>query len=454
MDLPETLIIFTRFPEPGHVKTRLAPVLGEQGAALLQRDMTLHTLRTGRESALTDGVTLVLQYAGGDEEGIRSLYGYDIPCIPQAGRDLGERMRSAFLHAFERGAGQAALIGTDCPGITSRILRQAYHGLKDSDCVLGPALDGGYYLIALKRDHPGLFSSIPWGTDRVLERTLEVARRSGLKVALLTSLADVDRPEDMQAWEVARRVRACPMISVVIPALNEEALIGRTIEKAFEGSNVEVILADGGSKDACRELSARQGARIVTSPRGRACQMNRGAGAARGEILLFLHADTLLCEGYDNAVRLMLADPEISMGAFSLGFDRGSFSLDLIATGANLRSRILKLPYGDQAFFVRKSVFMAAGGFQDIPIMEDVAFVNAMKKKGRMGILKSRVTTSSRRFAAMDPLRTWVLNQLALAGFVLDMPLAELAELYRGKERSPGIWIQKVLSAMKNKLCR
>jgi rSAM/selenodomain-associated transferase 2 len=363
-------------------------------------------------------------------------------------------MRCAFIHAFGHGEGSAALIGTDCPGITAALLRKAFAALKVSDCVLGPAHDGGYYLMALKRDQPELFSSIPWGTHMVMEKTLQVIRKSGLKVTLLAPLADVDRPEDLHVWEEERGVRTGPMISVVIPVLNEEAVIERAIEKAFGGRNVEVILVDGGSTDRSTERAALMGARVLDAPPGRASQMNRGAGAALGDILLFLHADTVPCEGYDNAVRLMLADPDIAMGAFSLGFDRGSFPLELIAFGANLRSRIFKLPYGDQAFFVRKSVFMSAGGFQDIPIMEDVAFVNAMKKKGRIGILKNRVTTSSRRFTAMGPLRTWVLNQLALAGFVLGMPLAELAGLYRGRERSPGIWIQHVLKARKNTLCR
>ena len=183
---------------------------------------------------------------------------------------------------------------------------------------MGPALDGGYYLIGLKRDLPEIFSSIPWGTDKVLEHTLGAIGRLGLKTALLETLADVDRPDDLHIWEEMKRAGSVPMISIVIPAINEEALIGNTIKKALSGKNVEVILADGGSDDRTREISACMGARIVMSRKGRALQMNEGALAASGDILLFLHSDTMLPDDYDKALRLALADPRMTAGAFEL----------------------------------------------------------------------------------------------------------------------------------------
>jgi rSAM/selenodomain-associated transferase 2 len=193
------------------------------------------------------------------------------------------------------------------------------------------------------------------------------------------------------------------------------------------------------------------GAQVVMAPKGRALQMNEGARLASGDILLFLHSDTMLPDGYDKDIRRALADPCIAAGAFALSFDADTHAMRLLALGANLRSRLFSLPYGDQALFVRKAYFHEAGGFPKIPIMEDVAFVQTMKKRGRISILPPRITTSSRRYQAMGPFRTWVLNQLAMAGFFMGMPSEELACLYRSREKSLGIWIRHLIKTAKNR---
>lgn len=447
----ETLQLFTRCPEPGKVKKRLIPLLGEHGAANLQRDMTIHALEIAHRLATTEKIALEVHYAGGDKQRMQSLFGKDFVYIHQVGADLGERMRFSLCKALEDGAQAVVLIGTDCPGITGAILRQAFAALKGHDCVVGPALDGGYYLIGLRQDQPEIFSSIPWGTDKVLEHTLGAIGRQGLKAALLETLTDVDRTEDLHIWEEMKRAWLAPMISIVIPAFNEEAIIGDTIKKALAGKNVEVILADGGSDDSTRKLSARMGAQVVMAKKGRALQMNEGARFASGDILLFLHSDTMLPDGYDKDIRRALADPCIAAGAFGLSFDKDTFAMRLMALGADLRSWLFMLPYGDQALFVRSSDFHEAGGFPKIPIMEDVAFVQTMKERGRISILPSRITTSSRRYQAMGPFRTWVVNQLAMAGFFMGMPSEELACLYRSREKSLGIWIKHLMKTAKSR---
>jgi hypothetical protein len=447
----ETLQLFTRCPEPGKVKKRLIPLLGEHGAADLQRDMTMHALDIAHRFAKTESIALEVHYAGGDRQRMQTLFGKDFVYIHQVGADLGERMQVSFRKALEDGAQGVVLIGADCPGITGAILRQAFAALKGHDCVVGPALDGGYYLIGLRQDHPEIFSSIPWGTDKVLEHTLGVIQRLGLKTAMLETLTDVDRPEDLHFWEEMKRALSAPIISIVIPAFNEEAGIGNTITKALSGKNIEVILADGGSDDSTRKLSARMGAQVVMAQKGRALQMNEGARLASGDILVFLHSDTMLPDGYDKDIRRALADPCIVAGAFSLSFDTDTPAMRLIAFGANLRSRLFRLPYGDQALFVRSADFHEAGGFTKIPIMEDVAFVQTMKERGRIAILPSRITTSSRRYKAMGPFRTWVVNQLAMAGFFMGMPSEELAFLYRSREKSLGIWIKHLMKTAKSR---
>ena len=365
----ETIILFTRCPEPGKVKKRLVPVLGEHGAANLQIDMTRHALEIARSLATTDKIVLEVHYAGGDKQRMQTLFGRDNVYIHQEGSDLGERMRFSMRKAFLDGAQGVVLMGADCPGITGATLRQAFAALRGHDCVLGPALDGGYYLIGLRQDQPGVFTSMPWGTDKVLERTLDAIQRLGLKAALLESLTDIDRPDDLHICEGMKSAWTEPMISIVIPAINEEATIGNAIKKALTGKNVEVILADGGSEDHTRNISASLGAQVVTAQKGRALQMNEGARAASGDILLFLHSDSILPDDFDNGIRCALADPSMVLGAFGLCFDSNTPAMRVLALGANLRSRLFSLPYGDQALFVRRADFHEEGGFPQIPIM-------------------------------------------------------------------------------------
>jgi uncharacterized protein len=451
MPQSDILIVFTRYPEPGKVKTRMIQVLGEQGAADLQCAMIQYTLDTAGRLAATDNITVEVHFESGSIEDMQSAFGRSYPYMRQEGYDLGERMLSSFFSVPANGSCSAVIIGTDCPGITEAVIRQAFYALKENDCVLGPSYDGGYYLIGLNRPVPELFTSIPWGTPEVLNRTLEAIDRLGLRAALLRRLTDIDRPEDLPIWEKYLLVRSRPMISAIIPALNESERIEGTIQSTLQGVNVEVVVVDGGSIDGTRELSARMGARVLCAGQGRAIQMNEGARNASGEILLFLHADTCLPRGYDEEIRNALDDKGAAAGAFSLGFDTDSIGMKLIALGANMRSRYLSLPYGDQGLFVRKDSFLQHGCFPEFPIMEDVSFIRTMKKWGRIETLPSKVITSSRRFITLGSLRAWMLNQFAMAGFFLGVPLEDLADLYRGREQSLGTWLKRLIEAAKNR---
>ncbi len=427
-DIPR-LIVFTRFPEPGKVKTRLVPTVGAHGAARLQREMTRVCLRTA--ASLTPAIGLEV-HGDGDEIGLRRLYGKSLTYKPQVGDDLGQRMRHAFRQAFSEGARQVVLIGSDCPLITQDILRQAFERLKDRPCVLGPAQDGGYYLIGLARPEEALFHGIAWGTSSVLSQTLERARISGLAPELLQTLPDVDRREDLGVWQDALET-APPRIAAIIPTLNEAAWVASTIETLSSGKNVEIIVADGGSTDATVKLARAHGARVIDAPKGRARQQNAGAAAACADILLFLHADTRVHPGYDRAIRKALADPAAAAGAFSLAFDRRSVGMSVIAKGANLRSRLLQLPYGDQGIFLWAADFTDSGGFPDLPLMDDAVFIERIRKRGRIVTVAPNVITSARRYNRLGIVPTWLMNQGVLIGFHLGAPPAELARLYRSQ---------------------
>ncbi len=222
-----------------------------------------------------------------------------------------------------------------------------------------------------------------------------------------------------------------PLISVIIPALNEAAGIARSIASAFQEPDVEVIVVDGGSRDETALVARRLGAETLTVPAGRARQMNAGAEASKGEYLVFLHADTILPPQYASLVRRLLASPEVVAGAFRLGIEGRQLSLRWIETGANWRSRWLQLPYGDQALFVRSRLFFELGGYADLPIMEDYDLVRRLTRRGRVILAPKAVVTSARRWKQLGVLRTTLLNQVMVTGHLLGVSPRKMAQLYR-----------------------
>jgi uncharacterized protein len=197
----ECLIVFTRYPVPGKTKTRLIPALGAAGAANLHRQMTEHTLAQARQIR-ADGVAIEIHYAGAtaDRE-LADWLGADLVYRSQGDGDLGERMALSIKTALQAGHDRVIIIGTDCPGLTTDILQLAFQQLHDRDLVLGPAIDGGYYLIGLRRFMPELFVGISWGTSAVRQQTIEIATKLGLSMGDLPLLADIDRPEDLSIWK-------------------------------------------------------------------------------------------------------------------------------------------------------------------------------------------------------------------------------------------------------------
>jgi uncharacterized protein len=195
------LIVFTRYPVPGKTKTRLIPALGAAGAADLHRQMTESTLAQVRQLR-TDGVAIEIHYAGAtaDRE-LADWLGADLVYRSQGDGDLGERMALSIETALQAGHDRVIIIGTDCPGLTTDILQLAFEQLHDRDLVLGPAIDGGYYLIGLRRFMPELFVGISWGTSTVRQQTIEIATELGLSMGDLPLLADIDRPEDLPLWK-------------------------------------------------------------------------------------------------------------------------------------------------------------------------------------------------------------------------------------------------------------
>jgi hypothetical protein len=438
---PQRLIVFTRFPESGKTKTRLIPVLGAAGAARLQRRMTEHTIAIAANARRRrPGLTVEVRHEGGSKALMQQWLGQQFSYRQQGDGDIGRRMVHAFEAAFQDGAGLTVIIGSDIPQISADIIHQAFDALQKNDLVFGPARDGGYYLVGMKNTIPSetycrLFDGINWGSGEVLSQTLQIAAESGLRFILLEMLGDVDRPADLHIWQETEKTALKPFpakkISIIIPALNEAATIARTISHLAGGGQLEVIVVDGGSTDETAELAASGGAKVIHSKPGKAVQMNAGAAAAAGDILVFLHADTLLPGGFSDQIISALNQKGVAAGAFRLRIGSNAAGLRIIEHVANWRSRLLRLPYGDQALFMKKSLFEEIGGFPDLPIMEDFLLVRRLERKGKTVILPAAVVTSPRRWLHLGILKAWLINQLIVIAYYLGASPKQLARFYR-----------------------
>ena len=262
-------------------------------------------------------------------------------------------------------------------------------------------------------------------------------------------------------WQMESR-----SISVIIPALNEAEHIGACIESAKKLNPVEIIVADGGSSDRTREVAEDAGALLIQSPKGRGIQMNRGASVAKGKMLLFLHADTIisneissLCHPELVGTTLREDSPRYSGseemlkrlseenqhdkteildkyigGFFKLEFDDDSIAIRLVEIFANLRARLFSLPYGDQAIFIKKVIFKETGGFKEYPFLEDIDMAIRVRKFGKLKYVPLRVVASSRRLRKcypLSPVFVSLRNVLITLLFLFGLSPSRLVKLYK-----------------------
>jgi rSAM/selenodomain-associated transferase 2 len=224
-------------------------------------------------------------------------------------------------------------------------------------------------------------------------------------------------------------------ISVIVPVINEAGGINQLIEhlgSLRKGNDIEIIVSDGDPQG--RTINAIKDDRVtrVSSGKGRGMQMNKGAAAATGEILLFLHADTSLPSGAFEKIAAVMRTGFYAGGAFDLGIDSCRIALKIVEQAASLRARITRIPYGDQAIFIRRDIFQDMCGYMDFPIMEDVDLMQRLKRAGRpIIIIAQKVRTSPRRWeregVAYCTVRNWALVTLYMMGVSPE----KLARFYR-----------------------
>jgi hypothetical protein len=241
------------------------------------------------------------------------------------------------------------------------------------------------------------------------------------------------------------RLRRRADLSVVVPALNEEAALARTLEPLV-ADGLEVVVVDGGSTDRTALVAESLGAEVIRAPRGRARQMNAGADHTTGRTLFFLHADSIAPAGAGLTIESVLAQPGVAAGAFRLAFHPPDLRLAPIAALANLRSTF-GITYGDQGLFLRRETFVQMGGFAELPLMEDLELVRRLNRIGRVALAPARVLTSGRRYLDRGVLRQTLENQRRLwryyRGAPVDALTADYPDRITSRRRSWPRWYRR-----------
>ena len=426
------LIVFMRYPEQGKVKVRLASTIGHAEATRIYQALVRRTLGVAadfRRSSRGIDIFIFLTPEARLPDARRSHPG-PWTFYPQTGSHLGERMKLAIDSVAAMGYRHVALVGTDIADLRESDFREAFEAIDRGGAALGPAEDGGFYLIGLSRPCAAAFDSCQWGTDEVFVRTQKALHASGFQVRPLARRRDIDRREDVEYLRQDFLLQA--KLSVVIPMLSPPAptnpLLKSLEDQLWPEDEVIVVLPDDvAAEDACVSNGRM---RILTAPRGRGSQLNRGAHAAVGDVLLFLHGDSSPPPNFPYAVRKIIEAPGMTLGCFQLSFSPSTPALRAIAGWANFRTRRMKLPYGDQGLFCRRTVYEALGGFQKSYLMEDVDFVRRCRTAGRLMILPDAIATSPRRYLEKGILRAAMENHLLFLAYHLGMDERRLYSLY------------------------
>ena len=364
----------------------------------------------------------------------------------QSGKDLGEKMYNAIAKVLDLGYESCLLMGSDIAEFRAKYLDIAFDKLENADIVFGKTVDGGYYLVGMKKAVKEVFEVKKYGTGDVFSNTLKRLSGLGLKIAYTKTLYDIDTKEDIafhrqrirkfvknnsrhykefQKRDLGRFAINHLKISVIIPTYNEE----KTILKLQD----QIIFVDGGSSDATLELIDKK-YKLIKSKKGRADQMNKGAKESSGDVLFFLHCDSTLPKDTLSQIKSVMKDYDA--GCFGIKFNTKSILMKICEWISNYRAGVKKIMFGDQGIFIDRELFFDIGMFPVIPIMEDYQLSLTLKsKKIKTAMTKSRIVTSDRRYtgSGFDKLELMMDMNIFRRMYRNGVPAKKIATLYRDK---------------------
>jgi len=440
----EALLIFLRYPEAGKVKRRLSEEVGPARAAEVYEKLIRRTLGVVCDFKRRAPATRILLFHTPEDpvEKLKVKFRGPWEFRAQEGEHLGARMANALRAAFATGADKAVLIGTDLADIEATDIESAFREIGEKVAVLGPAADGGFYLIGTDRPVDSALHFDRWGTGEVFSRTAQELEACGFAVRQAAGRHDVDCMRDLGRLE--DDFLFAGSISVIIPTLTEPQKLSpllRHLENLLWPGD-EIVVVWGGSFEKMGLQRISHALTFVNARSGRGIQQNIGAMLSRGTILFFLHDDTIPSPEFPYLIRRACRDKPAALGCFRLCFMPSNRALELIAAWANLRTALFKLPYGDQGFFCRKELFERAGGFGRNYLMEDVQLVRRLRKMGGAGrtisMLQSHVFSSSERYCREGILKASLRNHLVFLLSSLGCGERMLYRKYYGFE-PPGV---------------
>ncbi len=426
------LILFTKVPKPGLVKTRFIDRnggLSKEVASALYLCLLQDTLTVIADLAKRIDFSLIVSFAPRNgEHVIRSIvapYVGHANYVPQTGSSVTQKVRNAFNYAFDQGYRAISLIPGDHADLDCDLLAQSFERLVDSgreampSAVLGPTCDGGAYLLGFNREG---FSRIRFDledTFMVCVSIVRSARQRGIRYAILDNRSDIDDWEDMQlflrqaqfvhtkTYSFLRNLRipscksAIQYLSIIIPTLNEEGTISNALASLESQTDrgFEIVLVDGNSSDSTLDRAWKRVDKFVFVGRpARKRQENIGAMGAKGDTLLFMHADMILSRTITGDVARSLKDPLIIGGSSRITFDGAGPRYRLLDALRNCGSQLLRIHGISSAFFVRRSMFFAVRGFREDVMEEAVDMSRRLAGYGRFITLSDTCTSSARRF--------------------------------------------------------
>ncbi len=410
------LLIFLRYPDAGKVKRRLSEEVGSERAAEVYEKLIRRTLGVACDfKRRAPEARVVLFHTPQDAvEKLKNKFSGPWEFCPQQGEHLGERMANALRAAFATGANKAVLIGTDLSDIEATDIEGAFRNIGEKVAVLGPAADGGFYLIGTDRpiDAPLDFST--WGTGEVFPRTVRELEANGFRIHLAAERHDVDCKSDLD--RLGGDFLFAGSLSIIIPTLADAQKLSPLLlyleSSLWPGDEIVVVQGGAFDKVALRRISPSLA--VVSTGKGRGIQQNAGAILSRGTILFFLHDDSIPPPEFPYLIRRACRDYHAALGCFKLRFLPSNRALGLIAAWANLRTALFKLPYGDQGLFCRREAFERVGGFGRSYLMEDVILAGKFRKmgqgRGAISILPVPVYSSSDRYLRKGILKASLLN--------------------------------------------